>query len=313
MRNIKLLRGLVVCLTAAVLSLGLLLIWQTGGKDTADGVDKPGGTEDSQVVARIGSREFKLSDLEDQLFEKYGKELVNQLLDREALRLEAEARNTKITREEVDAELKRMQQGYDSEAQFYESMENQIGMSKEDIREDVYYRLILERVATQAVSVTDQEVTAYIKDHPEEFTLVSMLRIEKIINQTEEQAKRTIELYKGGKEFAQLARERSLDTATASDGGDLGWVEDNDPFIPQEILKAARKLKVNEIAGPIKTAEGYAVIRLRDKKEQPKGSTDQIRDNVRKMLMLQKAPPMQDITESLRTKFHAEILAPELK
>lgn len=307
MRNIKLLRGLAVCLAAAALVLGLLLVRESG-KGHRDEGQMPEPSAGDRVVAKIGTREFHLSLLQDQLLEKHGTELLNQLLDREAIRLESDEKGFKISRDEVDAELARMQQGYDSEEQFYESMQTQLGMSKEDIREDVYYKLMLEKIATDAIQVSDSDINQYMKDHPEEFGVTSMLRIQKIVNQTEDQAKRTLELAKSGKDFGTLAKERSLDTATASDGGDLGWVEDNDPFIPQEILKAARALKVGEIAGPVHTDEGYTVILLKDKKEQSKGSPEQIRQNVRKMLSLQKAPPMQDIIQSLRKKYNAVIV-----
>lgn len=310
MRNIKLLWGLVVCLAAAVLVLAVLLVRESGREQ--DGTAKA-DLEAERIVARIGSREFKLGILREQLLEKHGAELINQLLDREALQLEAEQESLKITREDVDKELKRMQQGYDSEEQFYESMQSSVGMTKEEIREDVYYKLLQEKIATSNIKVSDQEVDAYIRQHPEEFELVSVLRIQMIKNGTSEQARRTIELFKSGKDFAQLAKERSLDTATASDGGDLGWVEDDDPFTPQEILKAARTLKVGDLAGPIPMADGFAVILLKDKKEESKGTSDEIKESVRKMLALQKAPPMQDIIQSLRDKFKAIIMDPALK
>lgn len=308
MRNIKLLWGLTACLLAAVLVLGLMLARERSGNGGG-----PGTPEPDRVVAKVAGREFKLSTLQENLIHKYGPELLDQLLNQDAIRLEAEAQGVKLSREDVDAELKRMQQGYDSEELFYESMRSQVGLSKEEIREDVYYKLLLERLSTKNIKVTEEEITAYIKEHPEEFQMVSNLRIEIIVNQTVEQARRTIELYKGGKDFAQLARERSLDTATAAEGGDLGWVEDNDPFVPQEILKAARGLKVGDIAGPIETAEGFAVIRLKDKKDQSKGSTEQIKENVRKMLLLQKAPPMQDVLANLRSKHEAIILDSSLQ
>jgi foldase protein PrsA len=311
MRNIKLLRGLTVCLGAAVLVLGFLLVWESGREKPDEGQPPDVHAED-RVVARVGSRDFKLSVLEEQLLQKHGRELLNQLIDREALRLESEEQAIKISREEVDAELKRMQQGYESEEQFYDAMLSQIGMSKEDIREDVYYKLLLEKIATKNIQIKDLEINQYIKEHPEEFGVTSMLRIQQITSQNEEQAKRTLELAKSGKDFAVLAKDRSLDTATASDGGDLGWVEDSDPFISQEILKAARKMKVGDISGPVKIEEGYAVIKLKDKKEQSKGTPEQIKESVRKLLSLQKAPPMQDIIQSLRDKYKAVIIDPEL-
>lgn len=308
MRDIRLLRGVTVCLGAAVLVLGLLLAWESG-KEADQGREPPG---EDPVIATIGSREFKLSVLEAQLLDKYGSELLNQLLDREALRLEADEQGIKISREEVDAELKSMRQGYDSEEQFYDSMLTQLGLSKEDIREDVYYKLVLEKIATKNIEISDREVQEYINAHPEEFSALSLLRIQKIVNETDDQAQRTLELAQSGTDFGTLAKERSLDTLTASDEGDLGWVEDNDPFISQEILVAARKLAIGELAGPISTEEGFVVIRLKDKREQSKGSPEEIEISVRKMLALQNAPPMQEIVQSLRSKFNAIILVPEL-
>lgn len=310
MRNIKLLWGLVGCLGAAVLVLGLMVA--RDGMAGSDEVAPPDPAAGERVVARVGSKEFKLGILEQQLLQKYGAELLSQLLDQEVLRLEAEEQKIKISREELDAELTRMSQGYDSEEQFYDSMKSQLGMSKEDIREDVYYKLILEKIATAAVVVSDQEINQYIKEHPEEFAVSSQLRIQKIVSQTEEQAKRTLELALSGKDFGLLAKERSLDTSTASDGGDLGWLEDNDPFVPQELLKAACKMKVGDISGPIKTAEGYTVIKLRDKKEVSKGTPEEIQANVHRILALQKAPPFADITRMLRAKYKTVIEDSEL-
>lgn len=312
MRNIKLLWGLTVCLSAAVLVLGLVAV-RLAGRGQEQGPPAGPDPEAERVVARIGDREFKLGVLREQLMDKYGAELMNQLLDREAMRLEAERQGIKLTRDEVDAELKQMQQGYDSEEQFYESMQSQIGLSKEELREDVYYKLLLEAIATAGIKISASEVDAYIREHPEEFQLISLLRIGQIVNKTADQAKRTLELIKSGKDFAQTAKERSLDTATAADGGDLGWVEDNDPFIPPEILKAARSLKVGDIAGPIETADGYAVILLKDKKEQSKGTREELRAKVSKLLALQKAPPLQDVVLSLRNKYESVILDPALK
>lgn len=310
MRNVRLLWGLVGCLGAAVLVLGILLV-KDGGAGSDEG-NPPDQTAGDRVVARVGSKEFKLSTLEEQLLQRYGAELLGQQLDREVLRLEADEQKIKVTREELDEELTHMSQGYDSEEQFYASMESQLGMSKEDIREDVYYKLILEKLATASVSVSEQEISQYIKEHPEEFGVSSQLRIQKIVSQTEEQAQRTLELARSGKDFGILAKERSLDTSTASDGGDLGWVEDNDPFVPQELLKAARKMKVGDVSGPVKTAEGYTVIRLKDKKDVSKGTPEQIRQKVHRLLALQKAPPMQDITQSLRLKYKTVIEDSEL-
>ena len=46
----------------------------------------------------------------------YGAELLGQMLDREVIRLEGNETGTSIGSAEINRELKRMQQGYESEA-----------------------------------------------------------------------------------------------------------------------------------------------------------------------------------------------------
>ena len=50
----------------------------------------------------------------------------------------------------------------------------------------------------------------------------------------------------------QMAIANSTDSATAADGGDLGWVEEDDPFIPAPILQAAKVLGLVKSVNPIK-------------------------------------------------------------
>lgn len=316
MRNTKLLWGLIGFLLIVVAALGFEVIRLTRERITDPNHPLPPPSPSAMsdgVVAKIGDVEIRSSALQQQLLHKYGAEMINQMLDREAIRMEADDLGMKIGRDEIDRELKRMQQGYDSEQQFYESMKTQLGMTKDEIREDVYYKLLLEKIATRNINVSEQDIDAYIKAHPEEFGKIQLLRIQIIVNASKDQAARTIELYQSGRDFAQLAKERSLDTATANDGGDLGWVEENDPFVPAEIMNAAKSLKAGEISGPIETAEGYAVVRLKDRKEQVKGDNGDIRETVRKQLLLQQAPPLPEVVKSLRGKRNAVILDPQLQ
>lgn len=312
MRSVKLLWGVTVFLLVLVILLcSYWLRTRFGGADPY-GKTIPSGPQD-KVLARIGDHEIKTSVLEQRLFTKHGAELLNQLIDREAIQMEADELGLKVTREEIDQELKRMQQGYDSEQHFYDSMKQQLGLSKDEIREDVFYRLLLEHIAIRDIHITEADVDAYIAAHPEEFGKTLSLRIQQIINKTIDQANRTIELYRSGRDFAQLAKERSIDTNTASEGGDLGWIENNDPFIPFEILKAARSLEVGQISGPIEVAQGYAVIRLKDRKEQTKGNASATRESIQKQLALQQATPLPEIIKTLREKRNASILDPKLK
>ncbi|WP_409343911.1 peptidyl-prolyl cis-trans isomerase [Paenibacillus sp. MBLB4367] len=316
MRNVKLLWGAVVFLL--VVTVGLTgIVARLLGTPRAEGEavqqEEQKEPENKVVIARIGDREIKEEDLTHYLKSRHGAELLNQMIDREAIQQKADATGLKLEREELDRELKRMQQGYDSEEQFYRAMKDQIGLSKDDLREDVYFKLLLEKIATNGIEVSDKEVDAYMQAHPEEFRSMVQVRFQQIISATLEQANKTIELAKGGRDFADLAKERSLDTATASDGGDMGWVDENDPFVAASILKAIHSLKVGEISKPVQMADGYAVVKLTDRKELNKGSQAEIRETLRKQLALQKAKPLKEVTQELRNERNVIIFDAELR
>lgn len=318
MRNVKLLWGAVVFLLVVTVGLTGIVARMLGtpraeGETVKQGEIKEPEKKEDRVLARIGDREIKESDLTQNLINRHGAELLNQMLDREAIQQKADKIGLKLEREELDREIKRMQQGYDNEEQFYTAMKEQIGLSKEDLREDVYYKLLLEKIATNGIQVSDQEVDAFMKAHPEEFRNIVQYRFQQIVSETLEQANKTIELAKGGRDFAALAKERSLDTATANDGGDMGWIDENDPFVAASILKAVQSLKVGEISKPISFTGGYAVVKLNERKEMNKGNQQEIRESLRKQLALQKAKPLKEVTQELRDERNAVILDAELR
>ena len=64
-----------------------------------------------------------------------------------------------------------------------------------------------------------------------------------------------------GRDFAQLARERSDDPGSKQQGGDVGWVKPDSSFVP-EFIGAAFRLRVNEISDPVRSRYGYHVIKV---------------------------------------------------
>src|SRR5207249_2985242 len=65
-----------------------------------------------------------------------------------------------------------------------------------------------------------------------------------------ESADRLIEQLKKGSDFAEMARQFSQ-SATASNGGVLGWVSPGD--LPPEIATAVKDLQTDTVAGPVRS------------------------------------------------------------
>jgi foldase protein PrsA len=314
MRNVKRLWGVIGCMALCLLVLISLQIARSWNQpEPIKPTEQQTVKDNERIVAAIGSRKITIGELETALEQRYGAELLNQIIDREAISLEGKETGISVTNAEIERELKRMQQGYESEGQFYESMKVQLGMSKEELREDVHYKLLLDKLATRNITITDAQVEEYIQTHPDEFKSEVEFHIRIIVVSTKEQANKVLTDLAKGEDFATLARDRSLDDNTSNGGGDLGWIEENDPFVAAPIMNAAKQLKVGETSKPIAVDNGYAIVNLRDRREKPNPELSFIKENVRKELAFRYAPPLKEIVTKLRAKWGSAIIDPRFK
>lgn len=74
-------------------------------------------------------------------------------------------------------------------------------------------------------------------------------------------AARLIQQLRNGASFASLARQFSQ-SATASVGGDLGWVTPGS--LPEDVAKTLDDMQQGQIAGPIRSFGGYYIVKLED-------------------------------------------------
>lgn len=316
MQNVKRLWGAIIVMAVCILVLAFLLITHTMNPSEPSHPADPeqqGEENNEQVVAKIGSREITRQELQAALERHYGAELLGQLLDREVIRLEGSETGTSVEDAEMNRELKRMQQGYEGEEQFYASMQNQLGLSQQEIKEDVMNKLLLEKLATSHIQITDAQVDDYITTHPDEFKQEIEYDIQQIIVSTKEQANKVLAELAKGERFEILARDRSLDDATNNSGGELGWIEGDDPFVAAPVLEAAKLLKAGEVSKAVALPQGFAVVKLRNKREKANPDKAFVRENVRRELALQEAPPLKDYVSQLRTKWKVAIVDPAFK
>jgi foldase protein PrsA len=314
MRNVKVLWGIIGCLLVCVLILLTTLIQAKKPVPIVEPepvrvIENP----DERIVARIGDRAFTYGEFKSRLERKYGAEVLNQLLDQEALKLEATALGISVDTQEIEQDLERMQAGYESKEQFYKTMEEQLGLNETDLREDSYYKLLGEKLAIRPIKISNAEIDRYIANHPEEFRSYVQFRVLKIVVQTRVEAQSIIEELTRGADFEDLAKERSIDELTGSVGGDMGWVESDDPFVDPMILSVVKALKPGEISRPIALENGFAIIRLEQTKEVHRQVDEAKRELIRRELALMQAPPIRDFIKSLREKRKAEILDEQLK
>ena len=100
-------------------------------------------------------------------------------------------------------------------------------------------------------------------------THVRHILVKQDASMTEDEAmKQANNLYqqiKSGKDFALLAKQYSLDAASAIKGGDLGWVNPGE-LVP-EFEKAMDVLPVHQVSKPIKSVFGWHLIEVLERKK----------------------------------------------
>lgn len=91
--------------------------------------------------------------------------------------------------------------------------------------------------------------------------------------------------------FAALARQKSIDTRSGKEGGDLGWF--NEGAMVPDFFKAVVLLKKGEITKePVKTEFGWHIIKLDDTRPFQPPEFEQVKANVRQLVQQEKIDTM---------------------
>lgn len=115
---------------------------------------------------------------------------------------------------------------------------------------------------------------------------------------------------KSGKNFALMAKQYSVDAASAVQGGDLGWVT-SDELVPS-FAKAMDGLAVNTISKPVKSPFGWHIIQVLERKVMDDSVAYQ-RQQIRQFLQQRKfTEAVQNWQQHIRADAYIQIVEKEL-
>ncbi len=199
------------------------------------------------------------------LLETLRKGTLQQMINNKLMLQEARKMST-LTAERVQEIIGTFKQEFSSEDE-YKSFLDQVKMSEEDI---AYILNMQEELAKDLPPVTDDEVKKYYEENKEQMAQPEQLEVRHILffvdegdkgypfKHTDAEAKQ-IDQLKQGKDFSQLAGEKSEDSGTKTDGGLYSFSKGQ--AVP-EFEEAAHALKDGEYTqSPVKTDYGYHVIK----------------------------------------------------
>ena len=131
------------------------------------------------------------------------------------------------------------------------------------------------------LQVTDVEIAQYYQDNKAQFMTQHLAHIQFA---NEQDAKVAYEELQKGANFADVAKAKSLDKISGENGGDLGWVNENE--LPKAFEDAAAALQVGQYSQPINVDGNYHIVLVQERKSQNLDEVKaQVADLVRKSLL----------------------------
>lgn len=216
---------------------------------------------------------------------RYGKETLQTLVNEVVMEKAAKKYHVDVTEEEIDLELALVRSAKESTDMSIQQLDEDI------IRQSIRAQLILEKVLTKDIIIEEQDVKAYYDENQSLYNIPTSYKSSIIVVQTKEDAEKTLEELESGSDFAVLARERSLDSSSASLGGDIGFVTDSQENIDSAIPKAVAQLNENEVSEPFALDDGrYAIVFVKDISKGKSFTYEDVSKQIRRVLALEQLP-----------------------
>lgn len=315
MKKYDVLKIVVILQAVGMVALASFLIWQlwpTLHFKSAAHSETVQDDEDSldqldEVIAVIANQKITQRDLMQQLLELYGDQTLDQMLLHQAITLAASEKSITLTALEKEAAIDDAASGYDSREHYFQIMKEQLGYSEKRVLEGIADHALLVKIAISDVDVSQAEIDYYIQTHAEQFEEKRQYRLSWILSENDSDANSIMSQLLQGADFAAMAAQYSIDTFTASKGGDLGEIAYNDPFYDPGMLEEAANMEVGNITGPVAIAEGYAILKLDGVHVTEANSEQAIVQKAREEVALQKIGSLQEVQDELKNKYAIKI------
>lgn len=219
------------------------------------------------------------------LFESVRPNFLDQLATQLVILNQAEALGVSVPGEDIDAEVATIRERYPDDEAFSEFLsttgfEDEAGL-REAIRESFLLQRTVEALG-EDIAVSDEDVETFYNENAAQFETAGEVCARHILVETEAEIVEVQEALAEGEEFEALAQERSIDTGSGAQGGDLGCFGRGMMVAPFE--EAAFSTPVGETSEPVETQFGYHLVQVYDRSEGETAPLEDVQDSIREQL-----------------------------
>lgn len=231
-----------------------------------------------ETVAQVGKSVISKQVWQDELIARFGKDVLKEMIDQKVIHEIAEKYKIKIADKEVERELRMLQTTYHSPGK---------NLDEEKMKEQIRSNLLLEEILTKDVVIPERELKSYYEKNKELFNVPTAYHLSHIVVKTKDEAKKVVKELGQGSSFPALAMEKSIDDFSASAGGDIGYISEEDEQYPKGYIQTSKSLKKGELSRPLKVDEGYAILKLEGIITGKEYSFKEVKEKIRRQMALE--------------------------
>lgn len=285
--------------------LAILMILSACSKDTEGLVGSVNGQDISQeefdadfeVFKNLYERELG-EDVLDQtgqdgvsLGESLKESILEKLIMEKLIAEESEKLKITISDEELKVAVEKSISDMGGQESFDEFLTN-MNITRDFYESNLKKELLVQKHKEEflgTLAITDEDAQAFFEENKDVSTIV---RASHILVATEEEGKAILERLSNGEDFATLATLESLDSVSATNGGDLDYFGRGKMIA--EFEEAAFALEEGETSDLVKTEVGYHIIRVTEKKDSFEELKDEIVNLLKENKYLEKVQDLRD-------------------
>jgi peptidyl-prolyl cis-trans isomerase SurA len=278
-----------------------------------------------RVVAVVNNEIITMSDLQrEEAIKKHDAKqddrlVLEDMIDRKLQMAAAKRVGMDVTDNELDEAIADIMKRNNMDSKKFDTALAKEGLTleqyKSELREQMTLSRLFNKYVRSGVAIDEAEARQFYQNNQKTYSLPDEIRVRQIFLRLPENATKAqeteirdkalgvYERAKKGEDFIRLVHEIS-EGVTVEQDGDLGFMQ-REHMLP-EIEEAVRMLKPGEIAGPLKFAGGYNVIKLEEVRT-PARPFEKVKDEIMKTLYEQKVEnTYRSWLQTLRSDSHIE-------
>jgi foldase protein PrsA len=261
----------------------------------------------SDIVAKVDKIEITRQELINKMSVSYFSKTLEELIEEKLLLNWAEKNKIKVDKKEIEDFLKQIKSRFNSEDEFKNELKRM------NITEEGYKKMIentltankaLEKILN--INITDEDLKKYYENNKDQFKIPKALKLRQIYLNTEQEANDVYLALEAGADFKKLAALKSADPVLKEKEGDIGFISKG--MLLPELEKEIFLLEVGKYTKPLKTGNGYSIIKVEEIREEKELSFEEIKDRLREVLKSNIiSANRRNVIENLKSQVKIEI------